>query len=51
MKILTFSTFCSRLEDQEDMVSNRCVIEVFGGVYVFSRVLGFSVGVGLLSWD
>ena len=33
--------------DRPKLVRNRCVIEVFGGVFVFSRCfLDFSVGVG-----
>ena len=33
--------------DRPKSVRNRCVIEVFGGVFVFSRsFLHFSVGVG-----
>ena len=33
--------------DRPKSVRNRCVIEVFGGVFVFSRCfLDFSVGVG-----
>ena len=33
--------------DRPKSVRNRCVIEVFGGVFVLSRcVLDFSVGVG-----
>ena len=35
------------LTDRPKSVYNRCVIEVFGGVFMLSRwVLDFSVGVG-----
>ena len=35
--------------DRPKSVRNRCVIEVFGGVYVSCCFLGFTVGKGLLS--
>ena len=33
--------------DSPKSVSNRCVIEAFGGVFVLSVVFEFSVGIGV----